>query len=151
MARMSMKQFYVGVKGVVRDDRRGVILLHREYKSGDFWDVPGGRIDGDEDFKDALKRELNEELPGISNVKVGNLLGAFRVHKDLDEDVGLVLLYFMVEARLPSEITLSEEHSSHVWVKSRADLPQGLNTEIEKILKGLLSGPELSSGKVAEM
>jgi 8-oxo-dGTP pyrophosphatase MutT (NUDIX family) len=55
-----MKKFYVGCKGLIRDKGRGILLLHREYKSGDFWDVPGGRIDEDEDIEQTLIRELNE-------------------------------------------------------------------------------------------
>ena len=132
------KLFNVGVKGIVRDGKRGVLLLHREYKSGDFWDTPGGRIDGDEDFKDTLLRELAEELPGITGVKVGKLLGAFRLQKDIKDDISLVLLYFLVDAQLPDPVVLSEEHESSLWVTSRADLPEGLNPEIKKILEELL-------------
>ncbi len=133
-----MKAFYVGVKGVVRDRSRGIILLSREYKSGDFWDTPGGRIDGDEDFEQTLQRELKEELPGIQSVRIGNLLGAFRVHKDIDEGISLVLLYFLVDAKLPEEVALSDEHQGYTWVQTRKDLPKGLNPEIKRILTELL-------------
>jgi 8-oxo-dGTP diphosphatase len=140
MANMSNeKLFNVGVKGIIQDSKRGIILLHRDYKSGDFWDMPGGRIDQDEDFKDTLLRELAEELPGITNIKIGKLLGAFRLKKDINENVSLVLLYFLVDARLPDEVKLSDEHESYVWIKSHSDVPKGLNPEVQKILEDLLT------------
>ena len=134
-----MKKFYVGVKGVVRDGDRGIILLHRDYKSGDYWDVPGGRMDKDEDFAATLARELNEELPGIKDIKMGKLLGAYRLQKDIEGDTSLVLLYFLVDAKLPVTIKLSDEHESHTWITKSTDIPEGLNTAIKKILKDLLA------------
>jgi len=133
-----MKKFYVGVKGVVRDGEKGILLLHRDYQSGDFWDTPGGRIDGDEDFETTLKRELNEELPGIKNVEIKELVGAFRVKKDIENDISLVLLYFLVDANLPDPVVISDEHESHVWVKNLAELPEGLNPQIKHIITTLL-------------
>lgn len=135
---MTMKKFYVGVKGVIQDSGKGILLLHRDYKSGDFWDTPGGRIDADEEFAETLKRELSEELPGIEVKSIGGLLGAFRLQKDIDGDTCLVLLYFAVEAKLPESVVLSEEHKSYKWINSVADIPNGLNQQIEKILRKLL-------------
>lgn len=39
-----MKTFYVGVKGVIVKDGKALILKGGEGR--DFWEVPGGRIDG---------------------------------------------------------------------------------------------------------
>ena len=134
-----MKKFYVGVKGIVRDSKRGIILLHRDYKSGDFWDTPGGRIDGDENFEQTLARELNEELPGIEVRKIGELKGAFRLPKDIEEDTSLVLLYFEVEAKLPEVVQLSDEHESFKWIKSVKEIPAGLNPQIDQIIREILT------------
>lgn len=133
-----MKKFYVGVKGIVKDPKQGIILLHRDYKSGDYWDTPGGRMDGEEDFVDTLKRELAEELPGIKVKEVGDLVAAFRLQKDIDGDTSLVLLYFLVTAELPSPVQLSDEHESHIWISNRAGIPEGVNPELRKVLDNLL-------------
>lgn len=133
-----MKKFYVGIKGIVVDEEKGALLLKREYKSGDFWDTPGGRIDGDEDFKDTLARELAEELPGIEVQNIGELLGAHRVQKDIDDDISLVLLYFEVKATLPDPVQLSEEHDDYLWVRTRDTLPRGLNPQLNAILGSIL-------------
>lgn len=134
-----MKKFHVGVKGIVRDAERGVLLLKRDYKSGDFWDTPGGRIDGDETFAETLNRELGEELPGISNVKIGNLLGAYRLQKDIEDDISLVLLYFEVSADLPDPIVLSDEHDGLIWIKNFDEIPSKINDELKNILTSLFS------------
>ena len=100
--------------------------------------MPGGRIDGDEDFSDTLKRELIEELPGIEVVAVQELRGAHRLKKDIDDDISLVLLYFLVDAKLPDKIVLSEEHESYMWVSNANDVPKELNPEIDRVLRELL-------------
>lgn len=133
-----MKKFYVGIKGIVRDPKKGIILLHRDYKSDDFWDAPGGRMDGSEDFIDTLKRELSEELPGIKVTEVGDLLGAFRLQKDIDGDTSLVLLYFLVTAELPDPVQLSDEHESYRWLKKSTDIPKQINQQLNITLESLL-------------
>jgi 8-oxo-dGTP pyrophosphatase MutT (NUDIX family) len=134
-----MKKFYVGIKAVVRDGDKGILLLHRDYKSGDYWDTPGGRIDGAEKFEDTLRRELNEELPGINNIQIGELAGAHRVQKDIEGDTSLVLLYFLVSAILPEPVAVSDEHESYMWVKNKNEIPEGLNPVIRKIFEDQLS------------
>lgn len=130
-----MKKFYVGVKAIIKTDQGYLILKH----SKGHYDTPGGRIDENEDFKDTLLRELSEELPGISNVKIGDLIGAFRLQKDIDGDISLVLLYFLVNARLPKPIALSEEHTNYLFIKDLAGIPEGLNPEIAGALRKLLA------------
>ncbi len=134
-----MKKFYVGIKAVVREGDKGILLLHRDYKSGDYWDTPGGRIDGDENFETTLRRELTEELPGINNIQIGELVGAHRVQKDIEGDTSLVLLYFLVSAILPEPVVISDEHESYVWVKNKSEIPEGLNPVIHKIIDHQLS------------
>ncbi|NBX97491.1 NUDIX hydrolase [bacterium] len=129
-----IKKFNVGVKGIIKTDQGYLILKHAK---GHF-DTPGGRIDDNEDFKDTLQRELGEELPGITNIEIGDLIGAFRLQKDIDGDISLVLLYFLVNATLPDPIALSEEHTEHLFIKNLAGIPDGLNPEIEGVLRKIL-------------
>lgn len=136
---VEMKKFYVGIKGVLREER-GVLILKRANALQEHWDIPGGRIDGSENFEDTLKRELAEELPGTELVAVKDLLGAYRLPKDISEDTGLILLYFLAEARIPTEVKCSEEHSDFKWVKSIEDIPKsGLNPEATEAIKVALN------------
>lgn len=133
-----MKKFYVGIKAVVTDDSKGILLLGRDYASGNFWDTPGGRIDDDENFEQTLKRELSEELPGITDIKLQKLVGATRIHKDIETDTGLVLVYFSVNAKLPEPINLSDEHNSYKWIDRKSDIPVEINPELARILAAAL-------------
>ena len=105
------KTFYVGAKGlIVRDDH--VLILDDD----GFLDLPGGRIDGQENAIEALTRELEEELPGIENVHIGPLLGWHRPVDYEDGGHGLFLVVFQVKALAPQPIVLSDEHDRAEWV-----------------------------------
>ena len=91
-----IKTFYVGVKGVVvKDDK---VLVVKGGEGRDFWEVPGGRIDDNESLHETLRRELAEEVPNIQNIQIGEVLDAFRVHRDIDGEVSLTLIFFKVAA-----------------------------------------------------
>ena len=89
---MALKKFYVGLKCLVKDER-GFIMVHTD-NEGDYWRIPGGRMDDDESFEETIRREVAEELPGTEIFEVKELQGAFRVLRDVDEDTSLILLYF---------------------------------------------------------
>lgn len=61
-----MKTFYVGIKGVIVNDGK-VLMLRANAALGrrDIWEIPGGRIDDEENIEQTLRRELQEELPNI--------------------------------------------------------------------------------------
>lgn len=108
-----MKTFFVGVKGViVRGDK---VLLLRKAGSEDFWEVPGGRVDGDESLHETLVRELKEEVPNIKSSNIGKVLDAFRLHKDIESDVSLTLIFFKVQAVFDGDPQISDEHEAWKW------------------------------------
>ena len=117
-----MKRFNVGIKGVIVREDGAVLLLKKNKADGAFWEAPGGRIDGQETVEQTLQRELQEELPGISDIKITRLLTAFRLPFDIGEDLGLMLIYHEVSATLPEPIQLSDEHSDYIWVHSPTDV-----------------------------
>jgi 8-oxo-dGTP diphosphatase len=111
-----MKTFYVGIKGVIiKDDK--VLILRSSTKNGrrDMWEIPGGRIDDDETIEQALRRELQEELPNISNVDVHEILHAYRLLWEIDGDKGLTLIFYRVSADFDGEPKISEEHVAYKW------------------------------------
>jgi ADP-ribose pyrophosphatase YjhB (NUDIX family) len=134
-----MKSFHVGIKAIIADPDRGILLLRRDYQTGETWDVPGGRIDGDEDFDQTLSREITEELPGCSLKSMGKLLGGRRIHKDIMPDTSLVLMFFEAEVDLPKVIELSDEHDGYMFVKTAADIPTGVGAELIVVLEQQLS------------
>ncbi len=131
-----MKKFFVGVKAIIYVPGQGVLLLKHEKG---FWDVPGGRIDGDETIQQTLTREVSEELPGATLKSIDKLENAFRLQKDIVDDTSLVLLYYLVEVNLPNEIELSDEHTEYLWVKNRQQIPDlSWNVEVLNILENIL-------------
>jgi 8-oxo-dGTP diphosphatase len=113
---MSEKLFNVGIKAIIKRDDK-VLIVHNThgYKDG-FWEVPGGRMDGNETIEETLSRELHEELSNITTIETHEILFATRVHKDIKDNVSLVLIFYKVTADFEGgEPTLSEEHDEYRW------------------------------------
>ncbi len=110
-----LKTFYIGVKGVIVSDDRALLLKRRDQGGRNYWDIPGGRVDDDEKFKQTLERELKEELPSIQDIQIGNLLYVYRLSHDLKDGNGLVLVFFKVKAFIP-EVVMSNEHFDYNWI-----------------------------------
>ncbi len=109
-----IKSFYVGVKGIVKVGD-AVLVLKAVRDTEIYWDIPGGRIDDEETLEEALKRELREELPTLGTYTVGDVVHAYRLEKDIVNDHGLVLVFYIVHAE-PFEVMLSDEHVGFEWV-----------------------------------
>ena len=76
------------------------------------WEFPGGKVEQNETFKEALSREILEEL----NVNI-------QIHKKVaeeryqDEEINIVLHYYMCSL-IDNDIVLSE-HEAIEWVKKQ--------------------------------
>jgi len=111
-----MKTFYVGIKGVIiRDDK--VLILRSNAKNGrrDMWEIPGGRIDGEETIDQTLIRELHEELPNIRDIHIGEVLDAHRLPWDIDGNNSLTLIFYRVSADFEGDPEISDEHIDWRW------------------------------------
>ncbi len=112
---MKNKKFFVGVKGVVIQDNKVLLVkANKKIEGRDHWEVPGGRIDDDETIEQALSRELFEEV-GATNVRARGALSAWRIPRDIEEDTSLVLIFFKATADFNGEPKISEEHTEYKW------------------------------------
>jgi len=109
-----MTVFNIGVKGIIVQSGK-VLLVKRMTNDGFFWEAPGGRIDDNESLDQTLLRELKEELPGIVNIRIGELLHAARIPGMPLGDRGLTLIWYAVDAEFPDGVRVSEEHESYKW------------------------------------
>lgn len=106
-----LADFHIGAKALLTKGS-DVLLLRR----GSSWDLPGGRIEVRESPVDALRRELCEELPGIEEIQVGELLGWYQADDYRVPGRDLFLVVFHATAKLPDPIVCSEEHDYSSWV-----------------------------------
>ena len=117
-----MKNFNVGIKGVVTNQNGGVLLLKKNQQKP-FWEVPGGRIDDDESIEQTLEREIQEELTGSSNFTIVQILCAHSLPHDIADGLSLMLIYYQISIKLPDPIQISDEHSEYMWVSSLDQVP----------------------------
>ena len=59
---MKSKQVHVAVGVIVREQHVFITLRGAHQHQGGLWEFPGGKVEPDEPFSEALHRELKEEL-----------------------------------------------------------------------------------------
>lgn len=106
-----LSEFHVSAKAVITCDTKALVL-----ESKDTPDLPGGRLEPGETPVIALTRELSEELPGIGNIEIGELVGWHLYPDYQSKGTDLMIMIFHVEAWIPDPIALSEEHDLAEWL-----------------------------------
>ena len=119
---MTEEKFHVGVKALITNDKNEILVLKTNPEDAptwpDHWDLPGGRIKGDDTIEETLRKELTEEL-GIDNIEI---LEHFDTHISnlkipLDNDI-VSLLLIVYKCKLPDNninFKLSFEHLEYKW------------------------------------
>ncbi len=115
--------YHLGIKGLIRD-RNGKILLLKVNPAklngkGDYWDLPGGRVQKGDSIEETFKREIAEEISidEILDVKpLAMVLSNIRIPVDNDS-VGLILGIYQCKILDGSDIRISDEHIAYDWFK----------------------------------
>ena len=119
------------VAAVIKKDNKYLIAQRNRDKHFPFyWEFPGGKVNNDESFENALKREILEELS--INIKINNKISSERFR---DEKINVEVHYFLCE-KLDEEIILSE-HEDMKWVFKKNLLNFNLAPGDSKIIKYL--------------
>ncbi len=106
----------VGVKSLLINKDKKILLIKKDLKDAKAkgmkvsWDIPGGRINMDENLEKALKREIREET-GITAIKPLFLIGAQDIFK-LEKHIVRLTYISRVTS---SKVSLSNEHSEYRW------------------------------------
>ena len=120
------------VAAVIKKDNKYFIAQRNRNKHFAYhWEFPGGKVNDDESFDYALKREINEELS--INIKI---IKKITSEKHKDEQINVEVHYFLCEA-LNDNIILSE-HEDMKWVYKQDLLNYKLAPGDSKIIKYLL-------------
>lgn len=125
----------VGVKSFLVNKDNKMLFLKRSTniygKSGNIWDLPGGRIDSRETLLEALKREIKEET-AINSFKVLSLVTVQDLFRWSDKHVVRVTYISRVTK---SKVSLSEEHDDFKWVSIKEALKLNLDEYVRDIIK----------------
>ena len=119
------------VAAVIKKDNKYLIAQrNRDKHFAFYWEFPGGKVNNNESFENALKREILEELS--INIKINNKISSERFR---DEKINVEVHYFLCE-KLDEDIILSE-HEDMKWVFKKNLLNFKLAPGDSKIIKYL--------------
>ena len=94
------------------------------------YEFPGGKVDNNENFENALKREINEELS--INIKI---IKKITSEKHKDEKINIEVHYFLSE--IDNENIVLSEHEDMRWVYKDDIIKYKLAPGDAKIIKYL--------------
>lgn len=129
----------IGVKAIIKNTNDEYLFLRRsgllETDSNETsWDIPGGRINPDENLIDALKREIREEI-GHDITSLPMLIKAQDIFV-ASKDLHVVRLTYVIEEDIP-DIRLSDEHETHQWVSANDISSVNAEPYLSEVLKSL--------------
>ena len=104
-----MDKFDVVAAIIIKNGKYFIAQRNRNKHMGLSWEFPGGKVEKEETFEIALKREIKEELNIEINIK--NKLGEENYQ---DEKINVKLHYFIC-SHISGEIYLSE-HEDSAWI-----------------------------------
>ena len=95
---------------IKKDDCYLLAKRNKDKYMGLKWEFPGGKVESNETFKEALSREILEELD--VNIEIHNKVAE---EKYKDSEINIILHYFMCS--LSNEDIVLSEHEAIEWVK----------------------------------
>jgi 8-oxo-dGTP diphosphatase len=129
-----MKYAKVVAKAVIANDQKQVLLVRRHPASrtrpGE-WDLPGGKIDNDEDISAGAVREIAEET-GIAPT-LAQLQPVWTRSTVQDKEI-ICRVYYLAHA--PQQlIRLSGEHTNYTWLPLDEAIRQHIHPPHQELLK----------------
>jgi 8-oxo-dGTP diphosphatase len=105
------------VRALVESGGRVLLVRRAPWDSmSGLWELPGGKIDGDEPVLEGLARELDEET-GLM-LAGADLLST----RDMISPRGRSVREYVYVASVVGTVTLSHEHDGFIWVEDPAGL-----------------------------
>jgi 8-oxo-dGTP pyrophosphatase MutT (NUDIX family) len=129
------KLFYISLKALIRNKGK-ILLLTKNVGSETYWDLPGGGIEDFDTFETTLKRELIEEVKGVTNITIiDQIASSWELdRKFVQDDNRQLVIFYLVDADV-SNIQLSLEHSGYKWIDVN-NLDEIFNSKNPILLEG---------------
>lgn len=122
----SRKNIEVVAAIIIRDGR--LFATQRGYGEWkDWWEFPGGKIEPGESLKDALKREIREEL--ATEIEVGNLLTTV----EYDYPKFHLMMHCYLCDIIRGQLSLLEHEDARWLTKDKLDGVKWLPADVEVI------------------
>ena len=119
------EKFPVSIKAIIIDNKR-ILCLKNERNE---WDLPGGKINFNENIEECLKREVKEE----TNLEIKDLK-ILKPYNLKFNDVSVFILIYLAKISCDSPIIISYEHSEYNFF-SKAEIK---NLNIHQSYKDLI-------------
>lgn len=127
----------VGVKALIKNSEDKYLFIKRSQLLGKEketqWDIPGGRIETNENLMEALAREIKEET-GMDLFGEPELIAAQDIFVPA-KDLHVVRLTY--SAISEGEFKLSDEHVDYIWVTVKEAEKLNLDTYLRPVLLNL--------------
>ena len=107
-----MKSIHVVAAIIKKNNQYLVVQRNKNKYMGLKWEFPGGKVDENESFESALKREIQEEL----SIEI-NIYKKIAEETYKDEKIDIILHYYL-SSQKNGTITLSE-HENLAWVEKK--------------------------------
>ena len=99
------------VAAIIKKDNLYLIAQRNKNKyMGLTWEFPGGKVEPNENFHEALSREIQEEL----NIQI-NVLAKIAEEKYKDDEIDIILHYYLCSEK--SGTIRLNEHENITWVE----------------------------------
>jgi len=107
-----MKSTNVVAAIIKKNNQYLIVQRNRNKHLGLKWEFPGGKVQDNETFTEALSREIKEEL----NITI-NMYEKFAEEKYKDEKIDIILHYYL--CTLESGTIKLNEHEDLAWVEKK--------------------------------
>lgn len=119
---------------VLKNSEGKLLVIHRNTPKRNQWGLPGGKIEENEDPKEAAKRELREEL-GI-DVEITNKLG----EKEFQEDgfiIDCIWFAAVIKSGTPKLLEYSFDDFKYFSKQELEGMKNQLSPNLQNLIKNL--------------
>lgn len=131
-----MKKLIKVVGAIIENENNEILCALRSpiMSLPNLWEFPGGKVEKDENLKQAIEREIKEELD--CNIEFSSVF-----NDNTHEYDNFIVNLITVKCRLISSIPTANEHSKLIWLKREnllslkwapADIPTVEQLSLEK-------------------